>query len=133
MPSPQARFANRNSLGYYRPELSIEQIIMFEYMVDIARFSPKGVFRIKKRTIETTLRLKRRKVDSVLDWLKEIKLLVELPGSKNKPKTYYFDFPLLVERPQLIFAMGIPHSPEYTWLTQRRKRLWLFTKAKRNE
>lgn len=133
MPIPQVRFANRGSLGFYRQDLSLEQIVLFEYFVDIARFSANGIFKIKLKTIYRELRLNRKKTESLLSWLIQIELLTEKPRENNEPRCYYFDFHRLVKNPELIFSMGIPHSPEYNWLTKKsvsNRRLELFKRSK---
>jgi len=133
MPSPTVRFANRSSLGFYRPDLSLEQIVIFEYFVDIARFSRNGVFKVKLQTLHRELRLNRRKAESLLKWLIDIGLLNEKPREKNSPKCFYFNFHRLIKEPGIIFAMGIPHSPEYNWLTSKdvfNRRLELFKRIR---
>lgn len=117
MPSPQARCVNRNALGFYREDLSLEQIAIFEYMVDIARFSTNGIFRIKYKTLQQTLRINRYKLQTLLTWLKDTELLKEKPRkSKNEIRCYFMDFSRIVKKPELIFSQGIPHSPEYSWM-----------------
>lgn len=134
MPSPQVRCVNRNALGFYREDLSLEHIALFEYIMDIARFSANGIFRIKYKTIQQTLRINRRKTLTLLLWLKETELLKEKPRkAKNEPRCYFMDFTVLMKKPELIFAQGIPHSPEYSWLTRSaipRKRMEIIKRKK---
>ncbi len=114
----------------YKEELNVEQIMIFEYFVDIAYFSSNGIFRIKKNTIASTLRLNRRKIQSLLSWLIDIKLIKEVPRqAKNQIRTFYFDFWYLQKNPEIIFSEGIPALPQYRRLSEksiRSRRLQIF-------
>ena len=129
MPSPTVRLVNRAAFSVYQGSLTLEQIMVFEYFIDIARFSPQSIFRIKYGTIQRELRLGRRKTEAILKWMMEMGLISERPSTKNEAKTYYFDFHHLSQNPELIFADQIPVTPEYEFLLNRseqNKRLELF-------
>lgn len=113
----------------YKEELSIDQIMIFEYFADIATFSSNGIFQIKKKTIASALRLNRRRIDSLLDWLKDIKVIVERPKSVRNVRTFFFNFTILKKNPEIIFSNGIPNLPQYKRLSERafkNRRLQIF-------
>lgn len=112
------RFANRTALDLYRKELDLEQIALFEYMIDIARYS-RGTFQLKYVTIQEKLRINRRRLETLFTWLIELELLKEIPcEAKNKPRRFSFDLGRLIKNPELIYAHGIPKI-EYDYITSR--------------
>ncbi len=120
---------NREAMKLYKEELGVEQIMMFEYLSDIAFFSQNGMFKIKKSTLASNLRLNRRKIDSLLKWMIDISVLKEVTKDKNQIRTFYFDYHHLQKNPEVVFSNGIPSLPQYKGLSEksiRNRRLQLF-------
>ncbi len=112
------------ALEYYNQALSLEQIIFFEYIWNIAKFSKNRKFQIRRSTIEKDLRLTRYAVEKLQAWLEDLKILISMPRKRDTmAKLYEFSDKGLLSKWSEIYSDKFPVSH---YVEQHKTRINLF-------